>query len=817
MLHHLPTEIRTAILIETRDAISAISVECLSLLVSSPISAALLSKSSIDEFPASKSLTLSPFLPLNRLINADHIALHWLIHFRRHLVEYKLWDVSKCFAERGNVSALRILVENGFEISGDLLFKYAIQGHHRDVISYLTELGFDGFQDGCFWLEKNHDNNIENVQLAIDLFGDRIITDSFLLKACNNAKSRAVAKYLLGIKNDWGCLSKCLDLVAFHSDVELVKMVLGAISDEAVSSLVVTIALDNRDFGMVRVLVEGGVDCDPMLLVEYGEVDLVELLAQRAFGRMGAGGLNLKLDEVYQEYWKRAIDKARLAKGFVEASISGDLEKVKDLGSVTSSFLEKLLLSAIEAGHKEIAHYLSDRLFETDQHRLFDFANVKNNIDIFAGLRIAGEGAANFAAEKGRIDVLRALHAHQPSSITVKSLYYGINSLETTRFLVEDVGLMCTPEVIARAATNKDVLVYLHERFSIPYDQGPRMKAGLIANLGLKAPEEGLDILKYLHRDMGLECDSNVLARTSRCSLEMFLYAFEHRTGDITEEVWKNAVVGGHCDRVVFLMEKFGERTIPADWLNEVLFSSSSGVGLDMLKFLAARNLTQFTDSTLRVAATCGDLGCVRYLHSEFGLGFTGVIPQTCLKFPSMIRYLVDVFGLTLDTKTLPSAAAIGHISKKDAVLLVDSFVPFSPKLLFNQNLFKADFGTLDNLAMMVEREVIDVHAAVREAACHRKLGAVKFLFGVGGCGPDALEAAAEVGCLEVVRFLHENGVEWTVKAVEKAAKGGCVEVVYYLLSSVRKEKVSLETESTIWTGLGQRMVEAYEQYEPKP
>ncbi|KAJ3106321.1 hypothetical protein HDU97_006519 [Phlyctochytrium planicorne] len=809
MLHKFPIEIRTAILLKTGSPTAAITVECILLKDSPAWDIALpFSRRSIDEFPASRALTRSHFLSVDELLNSHHIVLHWFIRFRRHLIECKLWDISKGFARKGDVSALRILVENGFEISGDLLFKHAIVGKHKTVIAYLQNLGFNGFYDVSAWLQRRYTNDVELVQLALDTFGNSILTDPVLLKSCNK-KDTSVAKYLLNTKKEWGCIPKCMELATFYGNVELVKLLLGVEFEGVFWRIAMETSIENGDFGMVKFLVEGGVEPCIKLLVENGEAELVEILAGRAFEQMD-NTQDPRLDAVYKEYWAHAIDNSNVAKSFLEATRTGDLKTVTFLDSGASTvFLERLLHTAISSGHKEIAQHLSDRITNPNHLRIFDPVVFEKNIDVILSLSIFGERAAFYAHEKDRVDVLRALHERQPGSITVQALYAGISSLEITKFLVEEIGLACTPEVMDRSVFDKDVLIYLYERFGIPCTKLAMEKA-IFAEGFSKIPGKGLEVFKYLHREMGLQCDSAILAKTAKSfSIDMFRYAFENCTGHVTEEVWKNAVQSGIWEIVAYLLEVSGSKTIPADWLSIGVFGSTTGKGLHMLKFLVARNMAQFTDSTLISAAKSGDLECVKYLHSHFGLTYTGTVDATCLRFPAVLSYLHDVVGVKLTGMSVTSTS-VATVDKKTALLLLENEALFLPQVLFNDNIFATDFGSVQTLKFLVDRGGLpDIHGALYQAILHKRLEAVKYLYGVAACTSDALDVAAEVGCLEIVRFLHENGAECTVKAVDEAAKAGHVDVVYYLLSR-RKEGFSLDADSADLNVFVKRMLKAF-------
>ncbi|KAJ3097853.1 hypothetical protein HDU97_004514 [Phlyctochytrium planicorne] len=787
MIHRFPLEIKTCILLWTRDAIASIRTEivlvCHDYGIESPTS--IPPSISIDHFPASATLTKTHFLPFTGILQAEPAVLLWFIRYRRALVSNSLWELSAGFASKGSLEGLYMLLDNGFEVPCGLLFKHALQGRHANVINGLVDRGFQGWRDMALWMQRGFPKSLDVVQFALTHYGDRgIASDLLLFNACGHKASVEFVRYLLDMER-WQCISKCIQFAVVSRNFDVVPLLMEAESMGRLPRDVVDAAIKCAPREMVKLFVERGDDCNVKLLVE-----LVNKLAEKAARMMVDQQVSScieQLNQIYKEHWEVMVERTATIRELSDAVLNGSIHSIKTLASISNGdILESLLLQALNAGDFKTANHLIDAYNQCRPNwssQFFGKIDQTMLAQVYVSSNLPNYLKAMHAVYNNRIDLLRLMHETEPGSIPGSALIYCNGSLGVIKFMIDEVGMPCTPALMDACTVNMQALRYLYSRFHVPCTQ-----RSMINPIPSWRDDRDLPRLRYLHKAMKLPCDEKLLEKVAASQgRNLFLYAFENRSGNITESVWKSTIVGSHCDRLSFLIDKLGSRPIPSEWLDRTFFECSGGAAITMLKFLASRNLTTFTNATLASASTGGSLESVKYLHEEFGLTHDSFY-ECNRPNPDLIQYLHDQLKVPI---LYPPRSRIGLDFDEETLRCISSRLgPVPPCILFDTTGVSTDLGTMGKLKFMVEEKILsDINGAVIAAASLGKMDVVEYLHGVGGGESlkGAMDVVAEKGYLSIVRFLHEKGGDCTRKAIDEAAKKGFVDVVYFLLANRRE------------------------------
>lgn len=238
----------------------------------------------------------------------------------------------------------------------------------------------------------------------------------------------------------------------------------------------------------------------------------------------------------------------------------------------------------------------------------------------------------------------------------------------------------------------------------------------------------------------------------------------DHNT--IKNDVLRLTIKKHHCHVVEWLLNKFRFNINPVDIAAQYGFC-------DILHMCRKNKKGKFTQHTLDVAAACGHLNVVEWLHLN-----VPEIWNTCnpIIFASreghydVVNWLLENTNVNNTPKAMDGACQNGH---------------FEIVKLLHKHKMECTAKAMDYACKTNNFEMVKWLHENRTDGCNDK-GVPTYAYGT--CTKDALNNACENGNFEIACWLHENRMEGcTQKAMMSACKNGHTDIVKWLYNT-RKE-----------------------------
>ena len=198
---------------------------------------------------------------------------------------------------------------------------------------------------------------------------------------------------------------------------------------------------------------------------------------------------------------------------------------------------------------------------------------------------------------------------------------------------------------------------------------------------------------------------------------------------------------------------------------------------MDLLIYLIEKNF-YFDENTCSEAALGGHLEIIKYLHAEHNcLGDN----ETCAAAASrghleILKYLHEN-GCHWDENTTYDASYNGHLCTLQYAH--ENGCPWDEQIIENS----AFGGYIDCLTYAYDNGLVNDSALPRIIFTIRRKEILKFYIDLNIANDlftELKEVFAEKGNLDMLKFLHENGIEWSDKCCEYTAKEGQLDTLKY-------------------------------------
>ncbi|KAJ3114739.1 hypothetical protein HDU96_001738 [Phlyctochytrium bullatum] len=498
-----------------------------------------------------------------------------------------------------------------------------------------------------------------------------------------------------------------------------------------------------------------------------------------------------------------------------EAAAEGHLPVIEFLHTHREeSFSQRAMDAAAKNGHLAAVEFLHANRIEGCTAAAMDGAAANGHLAIVQFLhshRIEGctTAAMNDAAAAGHLDVVEFLHANGTEGCTTAALD-RVGSLEVAKFLVENRREGCTVKAIVNAAerVDLDLLRFLCE--AVPrVDTEASVPAGWMCEPPPKIPPQALDAaaaagsleaVKYLHAMNPESGGCTVKAMDEAASqglINIVKFLHENRTEGCTQKAMDLAAKNGHLEVVEFLHNYRTEGCTTA-----ALDGAASSGHFEVVRFLTTHRSEFCSKYAIEDAAIAGHLDIVQFLWHHGAPVSKGIVSHAEVYGQKKVcAWLLDQVGKTRKTADgeitqapfEPFNWGLLHIAKRNDMGMIELVLqnPHTKNLEDWQGViscaaWKGDLWLIDRL----HRHAVEkgYFAAEKEYFRRTKTGASGDpqpppYFDKTSVRLSSAEYAAAFGHVNIMAYLHEQGVKFKSNDASAAAVNGHLDVLHYLRS----------------------------------
>ncbi|KAJ3107075.1 hypothetical protein HDU96_008034, partial [Phlyctochytrium bullatum] len=386
------------------------------------------------------------------------------------------------------------------------------------------------------------------------------------------------------------------------------------------------------------------------------------------------------------------------------------------------------------------------------------------------------------AARSGNLAIVRFLHTQRKEGCTAEAMTEAIrhSHLDVARFLASHRTERCTNLVLYSAASKGDLdaVRFLQTVVGCEPDEDDAQ------------PVPDLKTLRILHEELGWPISLRTVERMAKHGADTLRYCLE-RFPECNPIVLRGVCCGHHSVEAMAVANEFfpDEKDL---WSSEN-WNLVAGIGsVEHLEWLYNNRKEGCTLDAVSKAATARNLEVIKYLRTK-GLEPDSTALLSAVRGGSLelVQYLRTIPalqgawgpGLTQEAAISGNLAMIKYLWK-DLGLVPDTlnFTPYNVGHV-DVTLFAVDSGfsfTATHLS----------HALI-EAAKSKDLETIQRLHDLVPAIPDVVfgniyEDPAKLGRLEIIQFFHENRVERpSPRALFLAASQGQTEVARYLVEEI--------------------------------